>query len=251
MLDAAPTRTPLPFGVHLVKADPSYEVDAALRSKYQQLIGSLLWIALGTCPDIAYAVNRLSQYSAKPTMQHYKATQYILRYLNGSRSLRLCYKGSGLSGLIGYSDSDWAENKDDRHSTSGFVFFMADAAISWVSRQQKTVGLSSTEAEYMALSDSCRQLAWLWTLQSEIGFKPQNATPLCIDNNGSIFLAVNPAHDRRTKHIDIQYHFCREFIENGHVDLFFVPTAEQRADILTKNLSFSIHEKFVHNLGLE
>ena len=250
MLDASPARTPLAAGTVLVKADPKLPIDFALRTKYQSLIGTLLYITLGTRPDISYAVTRLSQYSAHPTSEHLKAAMHILRYLNGTRSLQIVYRGASRSGLIGYSDSDWAENKDDRHSTTGYVHFMADAAVSWVSRRQKTVALSSTEAEYMALSDSSRQVAWLRMFQRELGFDTSHPTPMCADNNGSIFLAINPAHDRRTKHVDIRYHYIREFLEAGHAKLYYVNTNEQIADILTKPLTFEKHADFRGRMGL-
>ena len=250
MLDASPARTPLAAGTVLVKADPKLPIDFALRTKYQSLIGTLLYITLGTRPDISYAVTRLSQYSAHPTSEHLKAAMHILRYLNGTRSLQIVYRGASRSGLIGYSDSDWAENKDDRHSTTGYVHFMADAAVSWVSRRQKTVALSSTEAEYMALSDSSRQVAWLRMFQRELGFDTSHPTPMCADNNGSIFLAINPAHDRRTKHVDIRYHYIREFLEAGHAKLYYVNTNEQIADILTKPLTFEKQADFRGRMGL-
>jgi hypothetical protein len=147
------------------------------------------------------------------------AAKCILRYLIGTRSYKITFDGSSNAGLIGYSDSDWAENKDDRHSTTGFVYFMANAPVAWVSRQQKTVALLSTEAECMALSDASRQCAWLRSMQHEISYTLTNPTAICSDNNGSIFLAVNPAHDHQTKHIDICYHYIREFIENENVIL--------------------------------
>src|SRR5271170_4737874 len=155
-----------------------------------------------------------------------------------------------MSGLIGFSDADWAENKDDRHSTTGFTYLMAEGAVSWVSRRQKTVALSSTEAEYMALSDASRQLAWIRNFLEEIDMEIEGPTPLCADNQGAIFLAVNPAHDRRTKHIDTRYHFVREFIEGGNATLYHVGTNQMVADILTKSLPFEKHYYFRGRLGL-
>lgn len=250
MLTSIPTRTPLPSGIVLVKAPPEHQLDLDLRAHYQSLIGTLLYITLGTRPDIAYAVTRLSKYSAHPTQQHLKAAMYILRYLNGTRNLRITYDGASESGLISYSDSDWAENKDDRHSTSGFLQFMANGPVSWISRRQKTVAHSSTEAEYMELSDSARQIAWLRTFLQELGFETTTPTPMCADNDGSIFLAINPAHDRRTKHIDIRYHYIREFIEDGQAQVFYVNTKDQLADIMTKNLPFETHAGLRGRLGL-
>ena len=153
------------------------------------------------------------------------------------------------SGLIGYSDADWAENKDDRHSTTGYVFLLADAAVSWVSRQQKTVALSSTEAEYMALCETARQCAWMRTFLSELDLPQQSPTILCCDNHGAIFFTKNPKVERRTKHIDIRHHYVREFVEEGHADLCAVPTEEQVADILTKSLMFQKQSYFSGRLG--
>lgn len=248
MLDAKPARTPLPSGAVLIASDkPS---SPQLRLQYQSIIGTLLYVMLGTRPDIAYAVTRLSRYNANPSEENLKSAKYILRYLKGTPDYKITYNGASNSGLIGYSDSDWGENKDDRHSTSGFVFFMADAVVSWVSRRQKTVALSTADAEYMTLSDSSRQLAWLRSFQQELGFKHNSPTPLCADNQGAIFLAVNPAHDRRTKHIDIRYHFVREYIEDGNATIYYVATDEMIADIMTKSLPFATHEKFTRAMGL-
>ena len=160
------------------------------------------------------------------------------------------YSGASNAGLIGYSDSDWAEDRDDRHSTTGFIYLMAGGAISWASRRQPTISLSSTEAEYKAASDTCRQMMWLRTFGNELGDDIDSPTPLCVDNQGSIFLAENPVIDRRTKHVEVHYHFIRDYVANGQVEIFYVPTKEQLADSLTKNISFSILEYFRHEIGL-
>jgi len=160
------------------------------------MIGTLLYAALGTRPDISYAVTRLSRYNQNPLAEHINYAKYALKYLVSTKDLRICYDGSSNAGLIGYSDSDWAEDRDDHHATSGHVFTMANAAISWVSRRQKTVALSVGEAEYMELSDASRQNAWLQTFLTEIGFEPTDATPLCGNNQSSIFFAVNHIVER-------------------------------------------------------
>lgn len=160
------------------------------------------------------------------------------------------YSGASNAGLIAYSDSDWAEDRDDRHSTTGFIYLMAGGAISWASRRQPTISLSSTEAEYKVASDTCRQMMWLRTFGKELGDDIDSPTPLCCDNQGSIFLAENPAIDRRTKHVEVHYHFIRDYVANGQVEIFYVPTKEQLADSLTKNISFSILEYFRREVGL-
>ena len=153
-------------------------------------------------------------------------------------------------GLISYSDSDYAEDRDDRHSTSGFVFLLAGGAVSWASRRQPTVSASSTEAEYKAASDACRQLMWLRTFGDELGDDISRPTPLCVDNQGSIFLAENPVIDRRSKHVDVRYHFIRKQCELKTVEVFYVSTEDQLADALTKSVSFSILDRFRKHIGL-
>lgn len=248
MSSCKPAPTPLPAGAILEQSEAS--ATDAFRRQYQSLIGSLLYAMLGTRPDISFAVARLSKYNANPSLQHWKYANYVLRYLQGTKGYRIQYDGTTGAGLIGYSDSDWSEDKDDRRSTSGFIFLMAGGIISWVSRQQPTISHSSTEAEYKAASDSCRQLAWLRIFGEELGDNLEDPTPLCMDNQGAIFLSVNPVVDRRTKHIDIRYHYIREMVEKGAVSIFYVRTEDQLADSLTKNVPHSILERFVTDSGL-
>ena len=129
------------------------------------------------------------------------------------------------------------------------IIKLANGPISWVSHKQKTIVLSSTEAEYMALSDSCQQLMWLRSLFNEIGISIQSL-PLCGDNQGSIFLASNPIQERRTKHIDIRYHFIRYTIEEGKIRLTYCPTEDMTADIFTKALTSLKAKHFASSMGL-
>ena len=248
MADCKPSRTPLPAGAVLESSE--HTATDVSRQRYQSLIGSLLYAMLGTRPDIAFAVTRLSKFNANPSDAHLHYAKYVLRYLQGTKAYRLRYQGASNDGLISYSDSDWAEDRDDRHSTSGFIFLMAGAAISWASRRQPTISLSSTEAEYKAASDTCRQLVWLRTFGEELGDDMSRPTPMCLDNQGSIFLSVNPVIDRRTKHIEVRYHFIREQVELGSTEIFYVATADQLADSLTKNVPLAILSKFTQEIGL-
>ena len=242
LMDANDTKTPLPAGVHLTKSENPSSTN--LRTEYQQLIGTLLYAALGTRPDIAFAVTRLSQFNSDPTEEHLRYAKYVLRYLKGTKSLRICYDGSSNAGLIGYSDSDWGENKDDRHSTSGQVFTLANGAISWASQRQKTVALSVGESEYMELAATGRQCAWLRSFSAEIGFPFTQATTICADNQAVIFLAINPAVERRTKHIDIRHHYICEQVETKVIDLYHIAGEENPADLFTKPLAVVKVEKF-------
>ena len=246
--DANSTKTPLPAGVHLEKS----EVPVALDTKtyYQQIIGMLIYAAIGTRPDIAFVAMRLSRFNNNPTEEHIKYARYVLRYLKGTKELKIKYDGASDAGLIRFSDSDWGENRDDRHSTSGHVFLMANGAISWASQQQKMVALSVGEAEYMELASTGRQAAWLKSFSGEIGFPIEDPIPLCLDNQAAIFLTINPAVERRTKHIDIRHHYIREQYEEKVVEPFHIAGEENPADLFTKSLPVVKVEKFRSKIGL-
>ena len=130
----------------------------------------LIHATIGTRPDIAFVSTRLSQFNNNTTQEHIKYAKYVLRYLKGTKELKIKYNGASDAGLIRYLDSDWGENRDDRHSASGHVLLMANGAISWASQQQKTVTLSVGEAEYMELASTGQQAAWLKSFSGEIGF---------------------------------------------------------------------------------
>jgi hypothetical protein len=151
---------------------------------------------------------------------------------------------------LAYADSDWASDPNTRKSTSGYVVKLAGAIFSWNMRAQKTVALSSTEAEYMSLSDTSRQLMWVRNLFTELGIDLA-PIPLYGDNQGSIFIASNPVQEKRSKHIDLRYHYIRDVVQNGKVELFFVEGTQNPADMFTKNLGRVKFLKFREQLGLE
>ena len=130
--DANSTKTPLPAGVHLEKSKEPVALDT--KTYYQQIIGMLIYAATGTRPNIAFVATRLSRFNNNPTEEHIKYTRYVLRYLKGTKELKIKYDGASDAGLIRFSDSDWGENRDDHHSTSGHVFLMANGVISWASQ---------------------------------------------------------------------------------------------------------------------
>ena len=155
---------------------------------------------LGTRPDISFAVTKMSQFTSNPTKEHLDRALYICRYLLGTADYALTY-GKSDTGIIAYADADWGSDQATRRSNSGLLVLLGDAAVSWNSRAQKSIALSSTEAEYMSLSDASRQLVWIHSLLSEIGMTIRYI-PLCGDNQGSIFIASNAVQEKRTKHID-------------------------------------------------
>ena len=250
LLDANPAPTPLPAGadVHLTKYDG--EASKADIKLYQQMIGSLLYVQIGTRPDISFAVSRLAQYASNPSPHHIRLAKYVFCYLKGTSDLKLVYDGALGNGLYGYSDSSWGDNLDDRHSTSGYVFLLADAAISWCSRKQKTAAQSTTEAEYMELAEAGNQAAWYRMFLEELGYDVKDPIPLHEDNHGSVKLALNPVTGRKSKHIPIKYHVIRDYVENGQVELIKTPSDEILADGLTKSFACIKLSDFVSGLGL-
>ena len=197
MQNAKPARTPLPTGYNPKISD--IEATSDIHSQYQSVIGSLLYIMLGTQPDIAYAVIRMSQFCADPSQEHLSRALYIIRYLGSTKNLALPCDGANHNGFLGYTDSDWAANPDDQKSITGYVLFLTNSPVSWLTRWQKTVALSSTEAEYMAMSDTTRQISWIKSLLGEIHFSIPKVLFYC-DNQGAIFLATNPAQEQCFKH---------------------------------------------------
>lgn len=216
---------------------------------YQKLIGSLMYLSVLTRPDITYAVNYLGQFNNNYSDYHWQCAKRVLRYLKGTKDLKLTYSKDVKFNLEGFVDSDWGSDVSDRKSYTGYVFKCSGGAISWKSCKQKTVALSSTEAEYMAIIDACKEAIYLRNLINEIhgGF---NCITVYNDNQGANKLCYNPVFHERSKHIDIRYHFIRDNIEKGIVKVDYLNTNEMIADVLTKSLGNVKHSTFVEGLGL-
>lgn len=247
MFDCKPMDTPMATDSSLHKAEDGYQASPELRHHYQSAVGSLMYIMLGTRPDIAYAISVVSRYGSNPTDEHWKAVKRIFRYLKATLHMRLTFQGP-IQSLIGYTDSDWAGDKDTRRSTSGYVFSLGSAPISWSSKRQPTVALSTCEAEYTGQTQAAKEAVWLKSLLSQLTGDNQYLKSVVIygDNQGAIALAQNPRFHARTKHIDIQNHYVRESIASKQVALKYIPTESQVADGLTKPLprdSFQVFRK--------
>ena len=242
MIDCKPRSTPSEQ-----KPDKGGNQDPVDPRKYREIIGSLIYLMMATRPDICWSVTKLSQHLSNPLESHWVAAKHVLRYLKGTADYYLCYTKhkDGLK-LIGYSDADWASS-DDRRSTSGYSFAMHEEGplISWKSRKQPTIALSSCEAEYIALAAAVQESLYLSQLIIDLGVSSQNE-PILIyeDNQGTIALANNPVHRQRSKHIDIKYHFIRSYVKNGKVVLKYCPTHDMLADIMTKPATKVQLEKF-------
>jgi len=251
MEDSNPVSTPLDVSVKLCKnQDPPL---AEMKDiPYQSAVGSLMYAMIATRPDIAAAVGVVCRFMSNPTRQHWTAVKRILRYLKGTKHFSLQYQATGDKvKLTGYSDSNWAGDLDTRRSTTGYTFLVNSGSISWSSKIQTTVALSTTEAEYMALSETTKEVIWLRQLLSDLGYQQQSPTTLYVDNQSTISLAKNPVMHARTKHIDICHHFIREHLDNQDINLEYINTADMIADILTKPLTGEKHKKNTLQLGLK
>ena len=196
--------TPMDPNVKLVKDDSySKKIDPIL---YQSMVGSLLHAARATRPDIAHTVGLVSKFNSAPTQAHLTAVKRIFRYLKGTIDLKLQYRSTGEK-MLGYSDADWANDSDDRHSTTGNVFTMSGGAISWLSQKQATVALSTAEAEYIALGSATQEAIWLNQLLTDLKIDTKGSIEILEDNQSAIAMAKNSIGHKRTKHIDIKHHF--------------------------------------------
>jgi hypothetical protein len=233
----------LPTDVHVPVAN--------LTRTFQRIVGSLLFLQICSRPDISFAVLLLSQHCASPELRHLAAAKHVLRYLKGTRSYRLHYGGVDRSlPLSGLSDADWAGDKNDRASISGFVWSLGGGPISWSAKKQNCIALSTTEAEYIALTRAIQEGIWL--RQSLKQFHIDCLTPLviCTDNNGAKSLSVNDSNHGKAKHIDIRYHFIRSHIESKLFVVNHTPGVVNTADLFTKPLSRVIFQSHVARLGL-
>ena len=247
MSNARPASTPLPAGY--IPAPNKGTAKPELRSRFQTVIGSLLYLMLGTRPDLAFAVTKLAQFASNPSEEHLNRALYICRYLVGTKNYSLVYDGGSKLGLTAGTDSDWASDPNTRRSQTGFFLKLANGIFLWQSRAQKTIAHSSTEAEYMAMSDCSRQVVWVRNLLAELGYNVTHI-PLSGDNQGSIFIGSNPVTESRSKHIDIRYHYIREVYNKGIVDIYYIDGNDNPADIFTKNLGAVKFLKFRFQLGL-
>ena len=236
MQDSNPSKTPAENNLKLVKAaEVEQLVDETL---YRSLVGSLLYIAKQTRPDIVWIVNVLSRFMDKPANSHWLAGKRVLRYLQATKSLKLVYPRDSDHNLTGESDADWSGDHDDRRSTTGYFFKMgfSGGAVSWQTKKQQTVALSSCEAEYQGLAAAVQEATFLRSLMCEMGYQQMQATVIGEDNQSCIKLATNPVMHKRSKHIDTKYHFIREKVDDNSVQLVYTPTDQLAADLLTKSL---------------
>jgi hypothetical protein len=233
MLECKPMNTPMEAKLKLL-------VDTSLRlihaTLYRQIIGSLMYLT-NTRPDICFVVNTLSQFLVEPRRVHLVAAKHVMRYLKGTIDYGLSYDGDHDFTLSGYTDANWARSVSNRKSTSGCCFSLGSAMISWQSRKQSSIALSTAEAEYIvAYSASCKAI-WLRKLLTGLFDLEMRATLILCDNQSCIKMTKNPVFHDRLKHIEIRYHYIRDMVQRGALKLQYISTDEQVVDVLTKPLS--------------
>ena len=229
-LNKVPCDRDLPAAVHIALIN-DVAPDADLLRQYQSLCGGLLYASTNTRPDIAFSTGMLCRAMGRPTPELLDRAKRVLGYLYRTRHIGLRYEGTAPV-LEGFSDSDWGV----KHSTSGHVFRLGSATISWASKKQPSVALSSCEAEIMAGSEAAKEAIYLSSFLNELGVASSQPPPLHMDNKSAIDLAYNPEHHARTKHIERRHYFVRECVEQGRLRVPFVSTADNIADFFTKPL---------------
>nr|KYP69898.1 Retrovirus-related Pol polyprotein from transposon TNT 1-94 [Cajanus cajan] len=239
-------KNPIVPGTRLSKNDAGTKVDATL---FKQVVGSLMYLTT-TQPYLMYGVSLISRFMSSPIESHWFAAKRILRYLKGTTELGIYYKKGENAKIVAYSNNDFAGDIDDRRSTSGFVFLFGSGAISWSSKKQPVVTLSTTEAEYITTASCACQCIWIQRVLEKLSLEEQKNTLILCDNNSMIQLSKNPMFHGRSKHIDIKFHFLRDLVKKGTIELSYCSSQTQVVDIMTKPLKLEQFSKLRRMLGM-
>ena len=218
---------------------------------FQMLIGSLLYIMLGTRVDIAFAVIKLARFASNPSNIHFTAVKRVFKYLKGTKNYGITYYKGASRFISGYCDADYAGDLISAKSTTGYIILLAGGIISWKSKLQSIIAQSTTEAEYIAINSVIKEAVYIKALLEELGFYNQNKFPIYTDNNGALLLAKNPIFHERTKHIAVRYHYIRDLIIKGIIDLNYIPSKDQKSDGLTKPLDKVKFNNFLIQIGFK
>ena len=222
--------------------------------KYRKLTGSLLYISVNTRPDIASSVSILAQKVCSPNNEDWNELKRILRYLKGTSEHYLKLSDSKVNNnneLIGYADANWAENNVDRKSNTGFIFQINNGSISWCCKKQTCVALSSTESEFISLSETCKEAIWLRNLLEDMNLKQQEPTVVFEDNQSCLRLVEDGRYSFRTKHIDTKKYFVKQYVDDNQIKCVYCPSEDMLADMLTKPLNSTKLEIFRKKSGVQ
>jgi len=231
LLNSKSVETPMDPNVKLLPSQGELLSDL---EKYRRLVGKLNYLTV-TRPDISFAVSVVSQFLNSPCVDHLNAATRILKYIKGSPGKGLLYGHNDHTGVVCYTDADWAGSPSDRRSTSGYCVSISGNLISWKSKKQHVVARSSVEAEYRVMALAACELIWLKQLLKELQFGEVTQMTLICDNQAALHISSNPVFHERTKHIEVDCHFVREKITSGDMKTEFVNSNDQLVDIFTKS----------------
>ncbi|XP_026432336.1 uncharacterized protein LOC113329710 [Papaver somniferum] len=246
MLGCNPTSTPLVVNEKLNKDDGGTKVD---ETYYRGLIGNLLYLT-HTRPDIMFASSMLSRFKSSPSHLHLDTAKRLLRYIQGTMNFGIMYSRNLDVKLVGYCDSDLGGCIDDMKSTSGYAFSLGSGIFTWASKKQETVALSTAETEYISTSIATSHVVWLRRIMEDIQEKQEGCTEIFCDNKFTITMSKNSVEHCRARHIKLKYHFIREAVEDGEIELKYCKTEDQLADIFTKALPKGKFQNFRELLGV-
>ncbi|XP_061989507.1 uncharacterized mitochondrial protein AtMg00810-like [Rosa rugosa] len=247
MEHANPVVTPCITCLKLSKNGEGKSVNSTM---FRSLVDNLMYL-IATRPDIMYAVSLVSRFMEKPYANHWEAAKRFLRYVIGTIDYGIFYQANVPVNLVGYTDSDLAGSIDDNKSTSGYVFSLRSGAISWSSKKQPIVALSTTEAEYIAGAYAGCQVLWLRGVMESLQHNQSTPTTLFCNNSSTISVAKDPVLHGRTKHIRMRYHFVRELVNRGVIEVKYCKTDDQMADVFTKALGGQVFKEDVARLGVK
>lgn len=243
---------PMETNMRLVPLEEDGE--SVISFPYRKAVGMLMYLATGTRPDLAFAVGQLSRFVAKPSSKHVGALKRVVRYLAGTMDYGITYTRSPEEAMCveleGYCDSDWANDSETRKSTTCFVFTLAGGAISWMSRRQTIVALSTAEAEYVAACEATMEAIAESNILQEIVMTKDVKLRLGIDNQAALVMATNPSYSRQTRHIELRWHYVRAQVEKGMIELYKVKGAENPADTFTKPLNKTLLRYLLQAVGI-
>lgn len=247
MENSKSVKNPIVPGTRLSKDETGVEIDVTM---FKRVVGSLMYLT-ATRPYLMFGVSLISRFMENPKLSHWLAIKRILRYVKGTTEHGIFYeRREGSTSLVAYTDNNYAGDLDDQKSTSGFVFLISSGAVSWSSKKQSVVSLSTTEAEYIAAALSACQCIWLRRILEQLGAEEKEGTDIFCDKSSTIQLSKNPVFHGRSKHIGVRFHFLRDLVNEGTVKLKFCCSEEQVADIMTKPLKLEQFEKLRNMLGM-
>lgn len=249
MADCNSVRNPIVPGTNLSKDEEGTRIDAM---QYRQAVCCLMYLTV-TRPDLMFGVSLISRFMVDPKESHWSATKRLLRYVKGTTEHGIFYRtGERNTSLIAYIDSNYAGDLHDGRKTSGLVLKIGSGAISWASKKQPIVSLSTTEAEYIAAASCACQCIWIRGILDQLGTEEQEATSTLIlcDNSSTIQLSKNPVFHGKSKHIAVRFHFLRDLVRDEVVKLSYCKSEDQIADIMTKPLKLDRFEKLRGMLGV-